>query len=191
MTRWSKERESAPLLFALGSGPKKKPRPFRLDASGAAPSVTEARKLLALQPARESNYFTNTKPGIWIFSRPEDLEVIASNCEKYGYPIPSRLTKSISATLGGVFLPQGGFVTFPYYGSIQFWQRQGITEIKGTGEQERENRGLFSVGVNRVVRIAGKSSVSGEVWQNPRYLTDGQLNPKFSEGEDVAALGRD
>jgi hypothetical protein len=155
------------------------------------PSIVEVRKLLALQPEAEMKFFTNRQPGIWIFSRPDDNEVITSNCEKYGYPIPPKLVKDISETLKGIFLPQGGFVTFPHGHQIQFWQRQGITSLKGMGERERENRGLFCVGVSRVVRIVGKSGVSGEVWQNPRYLADGQLNPAFKEGDDVVALGRD
>ncbi len=182
---------SEELSFSLGSGEKEKPRHFKLENPTSPLSIADARKILALQPKEGNKYVTNTKPGIWIFCRPEDVKVILSNCAEYGHPIPPKLIKSISNNLQAVFLPQGGFVTFPHYGSIQFWQRQGIAydTTRGVGERERGNLGLFSVGVSRIVRVAGKSAVADEVWQNPRYLTDGQPNPKFEEGDDIEALG--
>jgi hypothetical protein len=202
MTRWSKERGSKSIEFSVSSeadfrgfsvgSATKKSLPFRLDSATRAPSVTEARKVLALVSPQVCNYFTNNKPGIWIFSRPDDHKIILSNCAEYGYPVPPKLSKPVSDTLTGIFLPQGGFVTYPYYGSIQFWQRQGISyDTRGMNEREHSNLGLFSVGVCRVVRIAGKSGTPDEVWQNPHYLADGALNPNFNTGDDLAALGRD
>lgn len=201
MTQWSKERRSKSVEFSISDNAdfrgfsvgsvSQKQLPFRLDSTTRAPSVTEVKKVLAAVPPEVCTYFTNNKPGIWIFSRPEDHKIILSNCADYGYPVPPKLSKRVSDTLTGIFLPQGGFVTYPYYGSIQFWQRQGISyDTRGVGERERCNLGLFSLGVNRVVRIAGKSGASDEVWQNPRYLADGTLNPKFNTGDDVAALGK-